>query len=539
MASYHSSFSYNDKNSAKDYGLIITAFEPDNGFVDSFLSMDNISDDYFDGTKRFDYGSRFNTSANIQITAIKKDGSDMTLDEFRCYAKWLTGAKIDSWLDMYDKNYVTDVLSHVGDGVTNEFKTTYPYSVAIVTIDGERVSEYVRNHNTNTLSFVKTPANGSVIEISETPPVYSFLGKFLNMEQYKFDGRTIGFRITFSSVSPWAYSAPQVFDRSIKQSLLIENGILQKDPADEMFVDENGILYPAPGSSFSIDKDGVLYIENNLTAEITNETDDLYNYIYLDIEFDNESCDGLQITNRTLGETTEINNLNHGHIITLSAKQFIAEYSIDQITGQRVNQNRIFGDSFNFVWPRLAPGENELYIQGQGEGVVKFTYRYPMKVGDNTMDISVYGGGASCSDCDVIPSYNTVRWEDIIGTPTTLGGYGLADEVNAKLENLDIEWSNIDNTPATIEGYGITDAYTKSEINSALSNVKVKWENVENTPTTVGGYEISDAYTKSDVYTKTEVDDKIDNIEVSGGGGGSNTTIDEEELNSMLNDILG
>ena len=443
MASYHSKFIYNGEDSAKNYGLIITSFEPDNGFVDSFLSMDNVSDDYYDGTKKYNYGSKYNTQASIQITLIKHDGTDMKLNEFRSYAKWLTGARVDSWLDMY-----------AGD------------------------------------SFV-----------------YSFLGKFTNLEQYKLDGRTIGIRLTFSSMSPWAYSAPQIFDRSIKQALLFENGILRKEPVDEMSIDSEGVLCnsrtPGPGACFCIDDNGVLYVENNIVALIDNETDDLYNYIYLDIEFDNESCNELSIINRTLGETTEIKNLKPGHIITLSAKQFIAEYSRDERTNELVNNNRIFGDSFNFVWPRLAPGENDLHIVGQGNGTVKFTYRYPMKVGDNTMDISVYGSGTSCGDCDSIPSYNTVRWEDIVGTPTTLGGYGIADEVDEKIENADIEWSDIDNTPTTVEGY-----------------------------------EISDAYTKSEVYTKAEVDDKIDNIEISGGGGGS-TKIDEEELNSMLNDILG
>lgn len=508
MASYHSSFSYNDQNSAKDYGLIITTFEPDNGFVDSFLSMDNISDDYFDGTKRFDYGSRFNTAAEIKITAIKRDGSDMTLDEFRTCAKWLTGARVNSWLDMYDKNYTVSTLSYVGDGVTNEFKTEYPYSVAIVMVNGVKVSGYTRNHNTGTLIFSEAPSNDSVIEILETPPVYSFLGKFLNLEQYKLDGRTVGIRMTFSSVSPWAYSAPQAFDRSIEQALLFNNGLVVKDPADEICIDDDGVLYngktPASGACFCIDENGVLYVENEIVARINNETDDLYNYIYLDIEFDNESCDGLKIINQTLGETTELSNLRHGHIITLSAKQFIAEYSIDQ-NGNHVNQNRIFGDDFNFVWPRLAPGENDIYITGQGNGIVKFAYRYPMKVGDNTMDISVYGSGIDCCDCDAIPSCNTIRWEDIVGAPTTLGGYGLADEVDEKIANIDIEWNDISNTPTTVEGY-----------------------------------EISNAYTKSEVYTKAEVDDKIDDIEISGGGtGGGSTNIDEEELNSMLEDILG
>jgi hypothetical protein len=192
----------------------------------------------------------------------------------------------------------------------------------------------------------------------------------------------------------------------------------------------------------------------------------------------------------------------------------------------------------------LAPGENILIIgEGtNGTGRADFTYRYPMKVGDNTMDVSVYGGG-SYGSCDILPSYDTIRWQDIVGAPTTLGGYGITDaytskEVDTKIENVDIEWSDINNTPTTVEGYGITDTYTSSEVDNALSNVRVQWENVDNTPTTVEGYEIADAYTKSEVYTKAEVDDKIDNIEVSGGGGGS-VNIDEEKLNSMLNDILG
>ena len=513
MASYHSKFLYNGKDSAKDYGLIITSFDPDNGFVDSFMSMENVSDDYFDGTKKYNYGSKYTTQASIQITLIKRNGMDMTLREFREYAKWLTGAHVDSWLDMYAGN-----------------------------------------------AFA-----------------YSFLGKFTNLEQYKLDGRTIGIRLTFSSVSPWAYSAPQNFDRAIKQSLSVNNGMLTNDIVEELTVDPDGVLCysGAMATCFSVDDSGVAYIEHNIVASVGNPTDDLYNYIYLDITFENESCDGLEITNRTLDETTTIDNLHAGDIIYLSAKQFITAYSRNQLTQELVNQNRIFGDSFNFVWPRLAPGLNDLYITGKGNGTVKFTYRYPMKVGDNTMDIRTYGNEISCGDCDAIPSYNTVRWEDIIGAPTTLDGYGLADEVDEKIENIDIEWQDIANIPTTLAEYGITDAYTKGEINSALSNVSVKWENIENTPTTVegykitdaytasevdhkldnieiewadvtntpttvGGYGIADAYTTSDVYTKTEVDEKIDNIEVSGGGsGGGSINIDEEELNSMLNDILG
>ena len=404
MGSYHSSFTYNEQNSFNDQGLIITSFEPDEGFTDTYLSMENISDNYYDGSKRFDYGAKYATSAEIQITAIKRDKSDLTLSEFRSYAKWLTGARIDSWLDMYS-----------GDTV-----------------------------------------------------VYSFLGKFINLEQYKLDGRTIGIRATFSSISPWAYSAPQSFDCTIWQLLdITEDGVLYKSGEDAvpLGVDDDGVLcvnYMDKGSYFNVTDDGIAYIDNAYRTTIDNQTDDLYTYIYLDIDYINKNSDYVSIKNNTIGEESLIDDMSVDEKIAISAKQFI----ISDIP------NKVFGNSFNFVWPRLAPGLNDFMVEGNGGGTAQFTYRYPMKVGDCTMDITVYNGD---TDCGNVASYDTIKWENIIGTPTTIGGYG-----------------------------------------------------------------ITDAYTVDEVYTKDEVDDKIDDIEISGGtSSGGNTNIDEDELNDMLADILG
>lgn len=448
MSSYHSSFSYLNKNSA-DQGYIITSFEPDEGFTDAFLGMDQVYEDFYDGTKRFLYGTRYNNIATINVTLIKADGSDFTISDNRKVLKWLTGARTASWLDFYQ---------------------------------GEKIK-------------------------------YSFLGTVTNTEQYKFDGRIIGISFEFSSITPWAYSAEQVFDRSIDQALLVDaNGVLIKNPENEISISEDGVLCnsatPGPGACFCIDDNGVLYVENIIVALIDNETDDLYSYTYLDIEYLNETCDYLELRNETLNETTRVEDLQQKDIIYITSKQFITAYTQDQITGELVNQNRVFGDSFNFVWPRLAPGENNFIIEGNGNGTVKFSYRYPMKVGDCAMDISTYGSDVICGSCDEIPSYDTVRWQDITGTPTS------------------------------IEGYGITDAYTANEIDAKMDNINVNWDNVTNTPTTVGGYGIADAYTTSDVYNKTEVDNKLSNIEISGGGGGGSVTINEDELNKMLEDIL-
>lgn len=362
MASYHSSFSYLNKNSAKQ-GYIIAAFEPDNGFKDTFLSMDQVYEDYYDGTKKFLYGTRYNTTATINITLIKADGTDWTIYDNRVALKWLTGARTASWLDLYQ---------------------------------GDRV-------------------------------IYSFLGTVTAPQQYKLDGRIVGISFEFASITPWAYSSEQVFDRSIEQGIFVDdNGVLT---ANEISVSDDGVLcnssVPGPGACFCVDDNGAIYVQDVIVALIDNETDDLYSYIYLDIEFQNDTCEYLEIKNETIGETTRVDDLKPNDIIRITNKQFIIAYTYDQVTGEYVNQNRIFGDSFNFIWPRLVPGPNHFIIDGSGNGTVKFSYRYPMKVGDCAMDISTYGGDIIYGSSDEDPYYRTVRWQDITGTPTTIEGYGI------------------------------------------------------------------------------------------------------------------
>ena len=373
MASYHSSFTYNGLNSAKDMGLIIAAFasDTDNGLTDTFLSMDISSDDYYDGTKRYTYNSRYNTQATVTITVVKNNGKDFSLQQVRSCLKWLTGAKTDSWLDMY---------------------------------------------------------NGDEIK-------YSFLGRVTNVQNYKLDARIVGLIITFTSVSPWAYSAPQVFDCSIYQLIdITEEGVLLKggDNAVPLGTDSEGVLsvsYLDNNNYFNITDDGVAYIDNSYRTVIDNQSDDLYTYIYLDIDYINESSSFVSIRNVTLGEETKVTSIRTNESISISAKQFI----ISDVP------NKIFGDTFNFVWPRLQPGPNDFIVEGDGRGSAKFTYRYPMKVGDCAMDITIEGG-MDCSGCDEIFPYDTVPWEKITGTPTSIGGYGINNaytkvEVDQKIED--------------------------------------------------------------------------------------------------------
>lgn len=324
---------------------MIVAFEPDEGFTDSFLSMENVSDDYYDGTKRFDYGAKYNSSAEIKITVIKKNGSEFKLNEFREYAKWLTGTRTNSWLDMY-----------IGNDI-----------------------------------------------------VYSFLGKFLNLEPYKLDSRTIGLRLTFSSVSPWAYSTEQHFDYTIEQILFVNhNGILDKRTEDNLLldIDSNGALYndsTYKNDYFSITDSGVAYIDNSIVIQTDNQTDDLYTYINLDINYINGTGNYISIKNITLDEETVITGMSDYEEVTLSAKQFVVS-SIP---------NKIFGDDFNFVWPRLIPGINEFIIDGSTEGKVYFTYRYPMKVGDCVIDTDIVCNSLDCGCTGEVSSNCTVNKQEL------------------------------------------------------------------------------------------------------------------------------
>lgn len=396
MSSYHSSFKYLNKNSNDDFHLLITHFDADSGEMDSYLSQDQVYTDYYNGSKRILYGTKWNSVATIKITVIKQNRSDFSVKECERIYKWLTGNPSATWLELYA---------------------------------------------------------GGVHQ-------YDFLCTCQDVKPQKLDARTIGLNIYFESLSPWAYSPKQFSSCSFGQSLSINNkNILFKDGQD-LHITNDGVLTNGVNASFDITNDGVVYVDNSVGLTINNLSDDLYSYVFLDTTFKNVNSDHLIIKNQTLYEKsreedgeTKITGMSENEEITLSSGQFIISSTPD----------KIFGNSFNFIWPKLLPGINEFVVNGTGEGVVEFTYRYPMKIGDCVIDIYIPNDECGCQDNT---EYGTISWKDIAETPNTL------------------------------EGYGITDTYTEKEI-----------------------------------------DNIINNIEITGGTG--NMRIDEDELNDMLDDVLG
>lgn len=318
MSSYHTSFSYLNKNSYEDFKLQIVHFESgDNGEIDSYLSQDAIYQDSVRGTKRTMYGTKYNAVATLNITVMRPDGAEFSIEKTREINKWLTGATQYSWMDLY-----------VGDEVK------------------------YRMH-----CFVQ------------------------DVKPYKMDSRVVGFVITAESSSPWCYSNPEVVSQDIVGS-------------------------------------GVVTIEN--------KSDDIHTFTEVRTTFSNSTGKSLTIANDTTGEITTVNNLVANEVITLSENMFITS---DKST-------RIFGNDFNYVWPKLKAGVNNLTINGTG--TITFEYIYPMKVVDCVGDLN------AVSD----PICNE----------------------NGEIQIDMLDWSRVSNTPTTLDGYGILNAYTKLEIDNKFAN---------------------------------------------------------------------
>lgn len=395
MSSYHSSFTYLGKNSASDFHWIISHFDADNGESETGLATESIYTASADGISRNLYGTKYSGAAPVRITVIKQDGGDWTIGDNRLALKWLTGAKSDSWLDLY-----------IGDEVR-----------------------------------------------------YRMLGHIQNVLQYKIDARIVGLIIVFESASPFAFSNLQTVTHSISGE-----------------------------GAFSID----------------NPSDDNYTFVKMKTTYENTGGNAVTINNTTIGETTQINNLALNEVVTLNNNQTIVSDK----------PSRIFGNDFNFNFPRLAPGINEFTITGVGS--VTFEYSYFIKIGDMATEINAVSDRI-CDDFGNI-QVDMLDWSRISNTPNDLSGYGISDaytkaDINLMFENISLDdvytKSEID---SMLESFTQADVYTKSEIDDKLANLDVSGINT---------------------YTKAEIDEKINNINTSG------VDINEEELNNILTEVLG
>ena len=143
MSIYHPIIRFKDKTNF-DYELTVSHFEPDSGQVDSYLTMEPIYTENYDGSLRNDFGSRYTDTARPVVTFIESNGSNISPYKVRSVLRWLTGSKDVSFMDICDE-----------DGIS----------------------------------------------------VCAYAGRFTDVKLHKIDARTVGIVAYFTSISPFAYSS--------------------------------------------------------------------------------------------------------------------------------------------------------------------------------------------------------------------------------------------------------------------------------------------------------------------------------------------
>ena len=502
MSVYHNSFTYMGINS-KDRNLMISHFEPDSGEHDAFLGMEPIYTESADGTRRLDYGAKYNNVATFRITMIRPDGGDFPVKEVRDHLKWLTGVKKNSPLDLLDHwikpvyglgkitnregKYLLKVeddgsaIFYLGDIKTWGQVKALPWSVVgeftwgdildgidgldptcnhafAVYVDGVALEkeEWVFDKDTQVLRILKAPDKSSCIEIAYGHIRYSFICRVTNVWQQKMDARTIGLVIEATSISPWAYSAKQTISEDI---------------------------------------------DGSKTILIKNDTDDLYGNTPVNITFVNNTGSSLKITNHNTGVITTISNLKANEVITMTDNMMITSDS-----------GRVMGGDFNFCFQQLAAKENKLTVEGNG--TITFEYVLAYKIGDCSIDLDPPSEPLYFEDGSL--RVEMLEWNRITGTPTTYQDYGITNvyskvEVNNFVQNLTTDVHDIEKDV--------------SDIDYNIENIKTNITEVENN---VKNIETDIATIENNVYSKDEVDSLIAGIE-----------IDEDELSNMLLEELG
>lgn len=269
----------------------------------------------------------------------------------------------------------------------------------------------------------------------------TFIGRFTNVWQQKEGARTVGLIMEFTSNSPFAYSPKQV------------------------------LSYSVTGTH---------------TFKISNPSDDLFSDVFLKTTYTNKSGNTLSIENTTTDNVTEVSALASNETIIIDGPMAI---SSDKPA-------KSFGNSFNFIFPKIIPGINEIVIKGTG--TITFEYSYPIKIGNVAVDIEELNGAI---DCDSNPNPGVVflehpMWENILNKPTTLAGYGITDaytktQVDEKIQDLD------DKIETTEEKLNNKIDDTKAELDNKIDTTKTELVNQINTVNTTLNNKIDS--TKSDL----------------------------------------
>ena len=308
--------------SSQDFDLMTClSFDSDSGDTETYLSREAVSSESYRGDFRRVHNYKYQDVLSPQITFIKEDFGDFSLDESRKVLKWLTSKDTTSFLTVYHD-------------------------------DSEVIS-------------------------------YEILGGFTEINMHKSgSGRVVGITATFESVASWAFSPLYTItkdvssptDNTITINLETDDSmpvypritIKQDDTTNIIAIDHKmgdtdnwveGSVFKYNNDYYWIDADGIKHTSATNTSGFDTTSVSIRN-VHTDYKGVIRTFDALVK-----------NNIKSEKVVLDGANRIVSSSS-----------TRIFGDDFSWNWTPLYEGKNELSFVGNC--TVTIEYRTPIKCGE-------------------------------------------------------------------------------------------------------------------------------------------------------------
>ena len=357
-----------------DYDVIVNvSFSDDNSEVDSFLNKEVISSTSWDGSYKRIHGYKYNQPLTATLTFVKNDFSDFNDWENRRILSWLSSGDEMQKLEIYKDD--TEVISYVlyGNIITLQQRK----------IANNRVIGYICEfENTSPYAYSPTKTIERTVSSSE-----SILIKCYSDEEekklYPKITITIGDNIYLDTNEDPMQSSFEMMSNTVYR---------YNDP---QYADINPPIY-----TYYVCIDGRKYALAGIFpagTKIEDQTSDssTKGLCYLCLN-DMKVYQGCIIDNSgygwnfmcKVGNGVEISNTyKHGNKTTIVKSTIVGCYKNEIITLDGTNRViassntplRVFGNDFNWKFPYLIKGENNITISGNC--VIKIEWSEPRKVG--------------------------------------------------------------------------------------------------------------------------------------------------------------
>lgn len=349
-------------NFSTDFDLIAgMSFDDDNGATETFLNKEAVSSTVYDGTKHNVHGYKYTDVLTPKLTLVKKNRGEFSDFENRKILAWLTGSSQVEKMVCYRDD--SDVISFV------------------------------------------------------------LIGNITQIEQRKIsNSRIIGYEFTFEHIAPWAYSPTRtitkditlpeqipidcytdVYEKNIYPKIQVTIGDslyleVAENPMVDTYIMLDNTVYKY-GNNYYVKINGQKQTISGIFAtDIENQTpdDSTYNkyylcntdlYIYKGIINEDSTYAwqrlikigaGFEIKNtyykdgKDISITSTVTDCHKNEVITLDGT--------NRVISSSETPMRIFGDSFNWDWIYLVPGENNITVSGGCKVTIQWVE--PIKIGN-------------------------------------------------------------------------------------------------------------------------------------------------------------